>query len=261
MRSTLPCVLIPIFALSLMAGCHSSVRQTDQHTVAPTTTKGEIAGRSTLAMPISIPGQPVVVVPFAIETEKDWFQSDDPFAKQGYIASPAPAPSSIAARSRYSYSSSLGGSVRWHNAIFREFGDADQWPLLDRRGIVSAWNCFGLEPQKDERFVARHLVFLVTSDDTNKDGMLNDRDARVAVVTKASGRDARRVTPADAQVWSVTYDPAFDTMYFQVVADTNRDGQFTFEDQPIPYVLAPNASVAQPVLSEEMMRRVEGLVK
>lgn len=258
MRPTLPCVLVPICVLSPMAGCHSSVRQTDQHTMAPTTTKGEIAGRSTLAMPISIPGQSVVLVPFAIETEKDWFQSDDPFAKQRYMASASPA--SIAPRPAY-YASSLGGSVRWHNAIFREIGGTEQWPLLDRRGVVSAWNCFGLEPQKDERFIARHLVFLVTSDDTNKDGVLNDRDARVAMVTKASGRESRRVTPADAQVWSVNYDPAFDTMYFQVVADTNRDGKFTFEDQPMPYVLEPNASVAQPALSEEMMRRVEGLVK
>lgn len=260
MRSTPSCVstLLMIMLTSALSGCHSSRRPTDQHTMAPTTTQGEITGRSTLAMPLPIPGQSVILVPFAIETEKDWFESDDPFAKVGFVgAMPHKAP--IAARTQY-YSLS-GGSVRWHNAIFRDLVGTDQWPLLDRRGVVSEWRCFCPEAQESDSTVARHLVFLVTSDDTNRDGVLNDRDARVAIVTKATGKDARRVTPADAQVWSVTYDQALDIIYFQIITDTNRDGRFTFEDQSIPYILMPNGDVAQPVLSEEMQRRVEGLVK
>src|SRR4051794_27130809 len=75
--------LVTLVLVPLVLAARSSTRKPDPHSLSPTTTGGAIVGRTTLGMPIPIPGQSTILVPFAIESEKDWFQTRDPFSAGG----------------------------------------------------------------------------------------------------------------------------------------------------------------------------------
>jgi hypothetical protein len=254
--------LVPL--LLLLAACSTDQRPRDPHTIAPTTTDKGLAGRTTLAMPITIAGQPTLIIPFAIESDKDVFQMRDPFRSGGMSAPAASYAAMPDAASVSRYVPIGGGSVRWHNAILRDTRSSEEWAILDKRGIISSWSVMGTNTPSsrpgESTFVAAALVFLATLEDTNHDGLLNDLDARVAILTDADGRHPRIISPEAAQVWSVSFDAQSSTVFLMVVADTNHDGLFDFNDAPVPYSMDARGAAAT-VVSAEMLRRVEGLLK
>ena len=66
MKGTGWCFLV---CCASLGGCGSQ-QSNDSRTIASTGTEGPIEGRSTLGQALPIPGQPTVLVPFAIETQK-----------------------------------------------------------------------------------------------------------------------------------------------------------------------------------------------
>lgn len=267
-------VCLPLLPLLLLTACASSQPRRDPHTIAPTTTDKALAGRTTLAMPITIAGQSTVIIPFAIESEKDLFETSDPFnaSKVGRwsaassISNSAGLTTSLAegdyASRIRSYQGGSGG-VRWHNAIVHDTRTGEEWPILDRRGIISAWHVSNQTSREHpDAYRSRAIVFLATIDDTNHDGLLNDRDARVAILTGGDGRHPRIISPVAAQVSQVVFDPDHDRVYLLVVADTNNDGRYGFNDNPVPFACELGGTApATPIVSEQMLRRVESMVK
>jgi hypothetical protein len=254
-----------VLASSLLAaGCVQSMPAVDRSTIAPTDASGQIEGRTTLGEAIPIPGRSSVLVPFAVETWKGLFQRDDPFQRD-----------SVASKALHGMSGlydpyvgrSLGGEVRWHNAVLHDLKSGEEWSILQQRGVISQWQVLGKPPrtgprgEADEPFVSRALLFMATIDDTNKDGLLDDRDARVAILTDGDGRKPRIVTARNAQVWNVFYDPELDQIFLRVADDTNRDGSFTFSDEAMPMALAlKGQDAAKPVISDDSLRRVRALL-
>ena len=245
--------LIAAIPLLILASC-ATYPPRDTHTISQTGASGQVEGRPTLGQPISIPGHPVVIIPFAVESQKGLFQKDDPYRRGGvdYAASY----SYLASVSKVGYRST--GEVRWHNAILHDLKTGQEWPILDRRGLIGRWEIFGKPPKKDEPFVSRAILFTAVLEDTNHDGLLDDRDARVAVLTDADGRNPRMVSPPDAQVWEASYDPDNDTIFLRVAADTNHDGKFTYDDEALPYTLAPGSTTpATPLIASPTLERVK----
>jgi hypothetical protein len=266
MRHLVAAAVIPAL---LLTACSNS-RKPDPHTISATTANGAIAGRTTLGMPIQIAGQSTILVPFAIESEKEWFQTHDPYRVRGIgsmsnslglttaLSEGDFAPSYATSRYRMVY---YGAECRWHNAIFHDLKSGEEWPLLDKRGVVSAWTAYGPPALSEQDFKPRYLIFLATLEDTNHDGALNDLDARVAILTDADGRHARTISPPNAQVWTIAYDHRNDKIYLYVVADTNHDGKFDYDDVPAPYVVDPASGSSTPITSPETLRKVESLLK
>jgi hypothetical protein len=248
--------LLALLAVALLSGCYAGSYSHDTHTLAPTGSSGGVEGRPTLGMPQPIPGQHTILIPFAVESTKGLFEKDDPYAAGG--VSQYAARKSLATYDRYT---GLGGSVRWHNAILRDLKTGEEWTILDRRGVIGQWQVLAIPPKPDQPLVSRALLFIAVTDDTNHDGALDDRDARIAILTDADGRHPRAISPPAAQVWSADYDPANDLVYLKVVTDTSGDGKFTFDDIVVPYAAGLSDKSATPVVSEESRRRVESLLK
>jgi hypothetical protein len=239
--------------LSALAGCYTSHASYDQHTISSTSATGQVAGRPTLGQPIPVPGQPTVLVPFAVESEKGLFEKDDPYLRGGVQQQRLSYLTSVETPRSYT-----SGSVRWHNAIIHDPKTGEEWPILDRRGIIGQWEVFGKPAKQDQPFVSRAILFIAVLDDTNHDGLLDDRDARVAILTDADGRHPRIVSPANAQVWDASYDAEHDTIFLRVATDSNGDGRFTFEDEALPYALAADATTpAKPVITAATLDRVK----
>jgi hypothetical protein len=251
--------LLPLgLGIALLQGCHARYGgQVDPHTIAPTPSEGTIEGRPTLGKAMAIPGERTVIVPFAVETRKGLFESDDPYDRGG-ISTQHPA------RVRHSVgqSAAYSGSVRWHNAIIRDLDSGQEWPVLDQRGIIGEWYVMTHQAVKDGPWVSRAVVFIAVVDDTNKDGVLDNRDARIAIVADADGRNPRIVTPRDGQVWSVDFDNPLGAIFLQVASDTSGDGKVDFDDSAAPYfVLLGDRGRVQRVVSEGALRRMESLLE
>lgn len=253
MKASMLCPCFALVASSMMSACASPAWREDDHTLARTRAEGALEGRPTLGMPIAIPGRPTCLIPYSLETRKRWFEDDDPWTHEGYFLG--------ASRSFLPERPAPGGSVRWHNAILSDLSSGEQWPILSRRGVIERWGVLGRSPKSDEPFLTEAIVFIATIEDTNHDGLLDDRDAAVAIVTDADGRNPRQVTPGDAQVWNYRHDEETSHLYFLVVADTNADGKLTSADAPVPFTLDLAArETAVPVVSEDTRRQTESML-
>lgn len=265
----------------------------DPHSVVPTTVASAIEGRSTWGEPMPISGRSIVLVPFSVRGLKEDGEFLDPFASRPVARDITGQPTNasggswrpigigqntlgiseaLASSDYYDFSRRAAAmNVRWHNAVVREIGTAREAAILDQRGIISGWAA--LQPPEPEpaskddrprRPPVEALVFLVTLEDTSKDGTLNYEDARHAIMGDGEGRNLRAVTPPGAHVRSYDYDAARGLVYFEVVDDTDGNGKFEFSDVARWWVLdlrkgAP--AVASLVVSDELTRRVERAAK
>lgn len=269
--------LLAVLALSpvlTLIGCTGSGVKPHQMGPAPTTTEGQIAGRSAFQLPTIVPGTGVRMVPFIVEEQKTWFDDRDPYATRGFAASARVASENFSLAADASSSGRWspgargpqphvwGSSVRWHNCIFKDLVSGEEWPLIDRRGVISRWFGFGVSPDGEAPPVCHALLFFVTTEDTNRDGNLTDMDASVAILTDATGRNARPITPANAQVWNAVLDFPAASIHLLVVSDTNADGVFDALDTPVPYTFkAEQPGPAIRLISDDTQRRIEAILK
>lgn len=249
-----------ILAAAPLALAACSTYRADPYTPAPTSTLGPISGRSTLSMPVPIQGSPVILVPYSVETHKWLIEDSDPYSrrdsyKYGSDSRHHPVRSGDAPFLWWTQ------EVRWHNAIVIDTESGQQWNLLENRAVVARVWAFG--PRVPEAQLVRPsvLLFYVVTRDTNANGQLENNDAGRLLATDGSGRNPRWITPEDAQVWDVSYDPDRDAVYAIVVRDTDRDGNFAFNDEPVPYAFSPrDPGAASPIVSDDLARRVRDIM-
>lgn len=241
---------VAIAMLSMLSACAVAPRE-DDHTITTTRANGPLEGRPTLGMPIAIPGRATCLIPYSLETRKRWFEDQDPYEARvadGWYLGTRQGPL-------------RSGTVRWHNAIVSDQSTGEQWLVLSQRGVIERWAVLGRQARPDEPFVTDAVVFIATLEDSNGDGVLDDRDASVAIVTDGDGRSPRRVTPGDAQVWNYTHDAETSRLYFLVVSDTNGDGKYTTDDAPVPFGLDLGArATAVPLVTDATRSRAEALL-
>jgi len=247
-------------AAVLVAGCSSSYRpaslraEGDTYAIVPTTTMGLLEGRATVSMPIPIPGRDTVLVPFSIEEAKRPGQDRDPYTRGGYA-------NEAHETTPWQTSTYNGGAVRWHNAIVRVRNTDEEWLILDRRGVIGWWMAVG--PPIDLRQKPTEtdaLVFLATVEDSNRDNLLNDKDATVAIVTDGDGRNPRTVTPAGSQVWNVTYDAGARRLFMYVVRDTSGNERFGPEDLAVPHSLTLGDGASQAIVTDSAIERARRIL-
>ncbi|MDX9911511.1 MAG: hypothetical protein RBS39_06750 [Phycisphaerales bacterium] len=241
--------LIAVVALVGVSGC--SVQHYDPPTkgISNTNTDRPLEGDAVFGMPITIPGERVVIVPFVVEEQKYLFEDRDPYTRGGY------------ASARMVTAAPLERRVRWHNAVFHDLASGEQWPLLQRRGVVASMAMLGAYNVQDREPETHGLCFIATMEDTDDNKVLNDRDAAVAIVTDAQGRGARMVMPANVQILSQRYDPTLRALFFDVLRDTNANGTFDNGDLSEPWVYELGSDgPAHAIVGSAMEERVRGLV-
>jgi len=255
-------VLCVVFGTIVFAACGCASSSTPQHdvrSISATQTTGAVEGQPRLQMPITIHGSRATLTPFAIVSEKGLFERNDPYARAVQSANMRVRQVSYDA---FSVIPNMGSSVRWHNVLMTDLNSGEEWLLLQQRGIIGEWNVLAQHDADRKDYRVRGMLFIAVLADTNKDGSLDDRDARVAILTDPSGRGARAITPPDAQVWSTRYDPETDTLFLLVARDTNGDGVFDLNDRVVPYMLPLTATGdAKPVVSEALLGKAEQLLK
>ncbi|MEQ8317840.1 MAG: hypothetical protein RIE77_01875 [Phycisphaerales bacterium] len=234
------------------------------HTISKTTVEDSVQGRPALERPIGLPGHEVVLVPFVMEDDKGWFQSEDPYQRRGTYRA-----RSVQHGDRWlenaSYDSAGGARyaasrVRWHNAFGRDLSSNERWMLLDRRGVISSV-AFLTRPRSSNRAVWA-VMYLATTEDTNDDGLLDSLDARRAWMADGDARNPRVVTPEGMRVVHAWIDWDREYVYFQLLGDTDGDGRFSDADESAPWLLKMgDRGVAQPLIDDATMQQARDLLE
>lgn len=243
--------------LPLTAACHNygpyPQERANAYGIAETKVDEAVDGSPAYGVPILIPGGHTRVVPFSREQKKNWYSDGDHFregglAASGYSRNPADRQETVTAY------------LRWHNAVFHDLLTGEQWALLAQRGVVSrSWMKLRQRPGGDVNCHA--LAFAVTVEDSNGDGVLDDRDAARVVMTDPDGRNPRFVTPVGTQISNVIYDIEMPFAVLMVRRDRNGDGKFTEDEAPEPFLLAlDDGTVAMPLVQESTREAIDSVL-
>ncbi len=231
----------------------------DGYSIAATTAEGEIKGRHVLGNPIPLPETRTLLIPYVVESDKGMFDDDDPFANRGGTETYATLHANTRVARDRNRANAFRVNARWHNAFFRDMDTGEDWMLLDERGVISLAQSVPDDPSTDtnEGLVA----FVATIDDTNQDGRMDNRDARVVILTDADGRDPRIISPRDAQVLAFRYQADSKTLWLDILRDSNGDLAFKADDDRLPYLCRPlDDRAASPVIALDTIDRARTLL-
>lgn len=244
-----------LLAALLLASCAgpAGTRRVELYTtpedfgIVRTPVEGPLGGHPAQGAPIPLPGRGVHLIPFVRTEHKTWFHDGDHFDEGGRSAD----------RFTRGYQGrSMSAEVRWHNAVLRVAETGEQWPLLERRGVISRlW--IQVAPESGKGNVAQGLLFAVTLDDTNGDGVLDDRDGARVVATGPEGRDPRVVTPLGTHLDDVDLDAGEGGVTLFLREDRDGNGRFAATELPVPYFLAPGEARAVRVVDEATLEAME----
>ena len=267
----------PVVLLGLIALCASILSCGQDQPTAPndprvstskTTAAGKIEGRTKLLEPELLYGHDTAMVAMMIERERRKKESPDQFWIYPNFAPAYTSERVTADEATLTHTSWATQTTLWHNVLFRDVTSDESWMLLNTRGVVNSFSKampVGTDPQT--RQIVRTgplklLAFLVTTDDTDGDGVLTSLDARVCIITDGDGRNPRTITPKDSHVLSTQYDRDRDLLWIQTAIDSNGDGQYTGEDDQIPLFFNPQAdTTAQPVVDDKLVKEAAALLK
>lgn len=254
--------ILPSFACLLLlfaTGCASiSMPKSDSMIASGVTVEGGVEGRPSVGLPISVENSRVVMLPFAVEHQKGWFEKD------AY---------SVSAKRYYTFDSvdhgggSGGGpaqqGLRWNNVIFKDLDSGKEWLLLDRRSVIVGYRVLGPSEKKDDEweFTPVETLFEVTTQDTDGDGVLTRNDITQVIASGAEGENIRVITPPGVDVISYRWDTQVDEIFLRGRADTNKDGRFDGLDESEPYVLKPGASQAVPLVGGAIQQKADSILR
>jgi len=101
------------------------------------------------------------------------------------------------------------------------------------------------------------IQWLIRDRDTNKDGMIDNKDALVAFISDTQTAKFAPVTPQDASMIGFVWDPDRNALLYQVRVDSNHNGEFDRGDATniLEYVVG-KSDVAQPVVDEGLRKEL-----
>ncbi len=251
MKSSQFAVILSLAAVPFLTGCEVHRLQSgampatevqhwsnsrDRVPVAMPTT-GKVEGVPTYGSPFQLPGHMTWISSLVITKNSSFFRDSDPYSEGGLAGSGmASADAALPPQFR-------SIEVRWHDAVFTDGRGGDSWPLLGQRGFVSHW--WLMLDYTDGVPISQLSIFSAVIDDTNGDGLLDNKDAAVAILTDADGRNPHVVTPRHLQLASMRYMAKSKLIGFEMREDANKDGKFA-SDEPVRFYFL-DQSMTSPV--------------
>ena len=106
------------------------------------------------------------------------------------------------------------------------------------------------------------LLWIVRTEDTNKDGVIDYHDADAQFVSDLAVTNLVRTTPANSTLLETRWVPSRNKLISQIRHDVNADGRFTAEDgSELVEVDVTNPGVAVPALQTDTINRLAAALK
>ncbi|MCB1159752.1 MAG: hypothetical protein H7A25_00200 [Leptospiraceae bacterium] len=158
-------------------------------------------------------------------------------------------------RSEYSYQASTYWNVLFFNTETKEAHLLSQKSLL----IYSIHTHIGDQAQG---VLSPYIFYIITSEDYNQDGKLDNKDPRYLFVSDLKGNNLRQISPSGYSIhnWQVIHKTR--KVLIEAFKDTNGDKVFTGEDKLIPLIYEDETGkTAEEVVSKEMQKKLDELYK
>ena len=218
--------------------------------------EGPAEGRASFGEPIRLPGQSVLLIPFAFERAgrfTDAFRSAPASRSlEGLLAPPGPSLQ----------------PVYWQNLVFVDpaAGAAPARALLDERAVIVRFAALRAPGSRSATDPADTLVYGVVTEDTDGDGRLHAEDGVAVWVSTPTGEAARPVTPGNARLEGVEADAGSGSIFLRLRRDEDGDGVVTTLDPARTWVLdrpddATAGSPARPLIDPALAERMQSLLR
>lgn len=80
--------------------------------------------------------------------------------------------------------------------------------------------------------ISRHYILYNLQDkDTNRDGVLDNKDIETLYLSNLDGTDFRKITPENQNLNAIQLEPWYNRLYFITIEDSNKDGKFDRRDK------------------------------
>jgi hypothetical protein len=162
----------------------------------------------------------------------------------------------------YRYSSSncafgqYGGASRIFNVIVKDTQTGRQWLLLNQPAQIDSVNIPSEKCKNGEGPVpCGVLQWHIRDQDTNKDGVIDKKDALVVFHSDGQTVQLRAVTSHNASLIDFVWDRDRNSLLYQVRMDSNGNGEFEESDGTniLEYTIG-KSNAAEPVVDEDLKK-------
>ena len=155
-----------------------------------------------------------------------------------------------------------GKPMMMYNMIFHHKQKAESHLLLSKNSIISAFNFISLpsdeEAKAEQQVLETQFILLeIISEDTNNDEKLDRKDAIVAYLADASGKNVTQITPSNTKVVSWHLDKNQGFLLFKVIQDSDQNKEFSaVDDTSFIRVNLKDIKIGSDIITEPMRQQI-----
>lgn len=172
--------------------------------------------------------------------------------------------------SYYSYGSSFSKASyiyygllrgRYNNIVFYSKNTGQSHVLLDRKAVISSFYFPYGKEDKTQKPLPKFLLFGISEDDTNGDGVISEEDAVVVYLADLDGGNFQQVTPSNTQLIGWEIDQYSGMIFLRLRKDSDNDKEFTEEDDMSVFkVDARMPGMGVEIIGEPVRKRIESII-
>ena len=121
---------------------------------------------------------------------------------------------------------------------------------------------FSAENKAHGKTANQFCFYEITKLDSNKDGLLDEKDPQYLFVSNKAGKNLKQITPNDTKVLTWSFPRKSDFMLIRVIKDSNRDGVFDLlmDNESLMRVdFKPEPTMAYEVFPQKLKQEMQAL--
>ena len=151
----------------------------------------------------------------------------------------------------------------YYNLVFINKKTGESRLLLTKKGYIEG--IYLPEKRYDEKEPEKKPTFLIlkiATVDTNKDGIINGKDATAGFIASLDGTKLTQVTPDNTQMGWWRYAAESQMLFMEVVRDVNNNRKFNWDDpKAVLSVNILDPKMGQEFVTTEIKNEVETILK
>jgi hypothetical protein len=153
---------------------------------------------------------------------------------------------------------SYSTGTRIFNVVMRNSATGRQWLLLERPAQIAAVNVPAKDCQSSQAVFPCGLIqWQIRDRDTNKDGVIDTKDALVVYHSNLQAEELKPVTPPNTSLLSFVWDRDRNALLYQVRLDANGNGEFEKgEPTEILEFVVGKSTAAQAIVDEKIRKEL-----
>lgn len=221
--------------------------------VEPSDDNGKLKVTVEYGLPLPFEGSDYFVIPVTLEKKKQG-EERDTLSRE------------LMSKSSYdSYGSGSYFSYSWgpyYNLVFINNKTGEARALLAQKGFINGvYLPEKKHDKKDTEIKPTFLLLKIATADTNKDGVINEKDASAGFIANIDGTKLTQVTPDNTQMKWWRYDSDSQRLFVEIVHDVNKDKKFDWDDpQTVIAVNVLEPKAGEEFISTEIKNKIELLL-